>query len=219
MTASPEVNAATGRRVTTLREVAARAPDLPTDRWVDAVAMLVADSVLDASPEPLTAFLDEASRMTAVPRIDRPSVEALAAVSRWALERMRPAAAGRSLGPGEVRILRFVADHPQCSSSDLVAALDLVEETVSRLGARLERDGLVLRVRAGRYLRWRLPEAGRQALSAAAPALVVTADMRATLGAHTAQLLARRAAIAADPDDDGLSAPGEPVPGPAVHRG
>lgn len=172
--ASPAARA----RAAAIREVVSSAADVETDRWVDAVAMLIVDSVTSAQLLPLETFLDEAARLGGSDRIDPGSLNALAAVANWGVARTLPEAIGRTidLASAAGRILSYVANHPGTSSKDLALTLNLDDTRVSKVGNQLECDGLVLRIRAGKWRHWRITRAGEVALQAA---LLIYGDVRA----------------------------------------
>jgi DNA-binding MarR family transcriptional regulator len=152
-----------------VRKVLAQAPNTPPDRWTDAVAMLLVDAILHADPLPMEAFLDEVSRASQNAAVDQVRLTTLAQVAHWGIARTLPVVLGRTvdLNSTRGRILTFVNESPGCSSKDIYLTLNIAEASVSRTGSQLESDGLIYRVRAGKWRRWQLTRAGENALDAA----------------------------------------------------
>lgn len=167
--ATQEATPASDAKVQAIRDVLAEAPQLPAARWSDALAMLLVDAIIDAELPPMEVFLDEASRTAAESEVDQDTLSALAAVAHWGITRTLPLVLGRSLDLESAtgRILRFVSEAPGCSSKDIHLCLNLAEATVSRVGTQMEEDGLIYRVRAGKWRRWRTTHAGENMLNAA----------------------------------------------------
>ena len=157
------------KKVQAIKHVVAQAPKTDPDRWADTAAMLLVDAILNAELLPMETFLDEASRASNNADVDQVRLGTLAAVAHWGVARTLPIVLGRSLdlesAPG--KILAYVNEFPGCSSKDIYVSLGIAEATVSRVGAQLEGDGLIYRVRAGKWRRWRVPRSGENTLNAA----------------------------------------------------
>lgn len=156
-------------RANAIREVMQSATLESTQHWVDAAAMILVDSVTSAQLLPLEAFLDAAARASGSAGADENSLNALAAVAHWGVARTVPQAIGRTIDLGSHlgRTLSYVANNPGCSSTEIGISLGLNETVVSKIGTRLQVDGFVMRIQAGKWRHWRITRAGETALEAA----------------------------------------------------
>lgn len=83
----------------------------------------------------------------------------------WILRRMTPAAVAARIERGSLadRFLAVVADNPGVYSGEIAERLDQAREDVlSRVGNRLEEDGLVRKQRVGRHKHWYITPRGRR---------------------------------------------------------
>lgn len=161
--------------------------------WVNASAMLLVDAIAACDVEPLEAFLDESSRLVGREDVDQGAIGSLAAVAQWGVARTRPTAVGRSIDLRSAvgRILLFVSERPEATNTEIWNELGLAEATVSRIGRRLEADGLVRRTRAGKEQRWRLTPMGDKAIDIACSVPSAPRAARVSTAAADAAFAAR----------------------------
>lgn len=148
---------------------------LRTDGDFSALAMLMIDQTL-AGDEDGLRDLQQWLRFELAQRLRdeggdaemRGRLQGLLDVAHWAIERVLPLSDVRAVRPGTHResILKALAADPGMSNRDLVDALKITEAQVSRLGAELQEQGLILGQRIGRRNRWELSPKGIRTLDA-----------------------------------------------------
>jgi DNA-binding MarR family transcriptional regulator/AcrR family transcriptional regulator len=143
--------------------------DADTGR-LEAVALGLVDSVLEADREDLAAALDALRDARA--RVDGQTelagwLDAAIAFAHWGLERAPSAGAAVAQGTQAHDFLRVLSGQPQLGSTELRRQLDVDETQVSRTGRRLLETGLVTRRKVGRQVFWQLTPRGQRALEEA----------------------------------------------------
>jgi hypothetical protein len=149
----------------------------------NALAMMIADAILDADDATLTAAQDGLQRLYGLQAwIEEPSPEQLEARGRllglidllqWTLRRVVPKTLLTRLEPNGYahRFLEAIAERPGLSNQELIDRLEADETEVSRVGRRLLEGGLARKRKLGRRNHWEITPRGAQALEIHAPDL------------------------------------------------
>lgn len=161
--AALSMRTARGQSTSIADELAALVPQLEADdaTALNLVASLLVDSIFSEDSDALQTFLEESRR-----HVDSPASgqcwRVLGTVAQWAARRSLPNALAVEVSSDSAagRMLTFIRDHPECASSDVVSALGLAGETVSRAGRKLLRNRLVTQTRPGRFVRWQITDYG-----------------------------------------------------------
>lgn len=152
-------------------------PGAPSEGMFSALGMLTTDAILDQDDRTLTEILDGCKRLSAIKLVTEPEWPPETAgrllgfidIIGWATRRVLPLTVrqGVERGTHAHRFLRTILQDPACTSGVLAEKLGVHPTEVSRVGARLESNDLVRRVRVGRATRWSITARGVVAINLA----------------------------------------------------